>query len=84
MTPHSQSPFMVQLRNPSSTVVESLLKTGTSVTGPMAALGVNKFYLAGASTAAKYYSLGILFKWVSSSPSAITSWALETYPMTRI
>jgi hypothetical protein len=60
-----------------------LLKTGTSVTGPMAALGVNKFYLAGTPTAAKYYSLAFSSNG-SSSPAALTSWTLETYPMTRI
>jgi len=62
----------------------TLLKTGTSVTGPLAALQVNKFYCAGAATAAKYFSLAFAPVSPGTSPSILTSFSMETYPMARI
>lgn len=61
-----------------------VLRTGNSMTGPMSALGVNKFYTAGVPTSAKYYSVGFKPIVVGQSPSVLTSFSIETYPMARI
>jgi hypothetical protein len=60
------------------------LKTGSSSTAPLSALAVNKFYCAGAPTAAKYYSLKFAPITASTAPSVLTSFSLEYYPMSRI
>lgn len=64
----------------------NVLKTGTTVTGPIGLLASNKFYCAGANTTAKYYSVQISGSTgVSpSSASALTAFSLEQYPMARI
>lgn len=62
----------------------TLLKSGASITGPISALGTNKFYAAGAPTGAKYYSLEIAPVNPGTSPSVLSSFSMEYYPMARI
>lgn len=63
----------------------TLLKSGSSVTAPLAALGVNKFYCAGSATAHKYFSVAFSpGSGPATSTAALSSFSVELYPMTRI
>ena len=62
----------------------SVLKSGPSVVGPIAALGVNKFYCAGGATGSKYYSLGFKPVAPGTGPSVLSSFSLEYFPIARI
>lgn len=59
------------------------LKTGNPVNGPMSALNTAKFYCAGAATSAKYYSIKFNGSLTPNS-IALSSFAIESYPMSRI
>ena len=82
------SPFTVSLYGATSQAQfdsgGTLLKTGNSVTGPIAALGTQKFFCAGVSTAAKYYSIQISSANPGTNPSVLNSFSAEYYPMARI
>lgn len=62
----------------------TVLKTGPSVSGPLASLGTNKFYCAGTPTGAKYHSVSFTPVTAGTNATALTSFSWEYYPMARI
>lgn len=62
----------------------TLLKSATTVTGPISSLATNKFFCAGANTTAKYYSISLSSASPGTSAAVLSSFTLEFYPMARI
>ena len=85
----ADGPYLVSLfgANSQSQFLNGLnvLAYGSTVTGPIAALQTNKFYCAGAATAAKYYSVSIMpYGTPGTDPDVLTEFTMEHYPIARI